>query len=193
MCNDLAEILGAVCLCLNVLTAWESHSACSINPVLIAVAGRYQTVGSQQDGTAEGVKFLFLLPPCISIIPREVAVLFKRRIIMRRQHLRMGIDIHSGSLGLLQQHLQISQIVTGDQNCRIFPDADADFGDLGISIVPGIGFVQKRHHIYAVLACLHHKGNQLIPAESIIHGLRKGRLEKGVDLRLLFSQCIGVL
>lgn len=36
----------------------------------------------------------------------------------------MGINIHAGSLCLLQQHFQIPQVVTGNQNTGICPNAN---------------------------------------------------------------------
>ncbi|MOA62793.1 hypothetical protein D3C78_1883190 [compost metagenome] len=41
---------------------------------------------------------------------------FQLRVAVCRQHFAVGIDVHVLPLGLLEQHAQIFQIVTGDQN-----------------------------------------------------------------------------
>ena len=81
----------------------------------------------------EGDKFLKLLPPCIAVVSGKVVVFFESRVIMGRQHLAVGIHIHASTFGLLQKLLQIGQVVTGNQDRRIFSDADIDLGDFRIA------------------------------------------------------------
>ena len=67
----------------------------------------------------EGLKFLLLVPPGVSVIAGEMGILFKSRIVMGRKHLGMGIYVHAGAFGLLQEHFQIPQVVAGDQDTGI--------------------------------------------------------------------------
>src|SRR5699024_7085226 len=112
VCDDLAEVLCPVLLCINMFTARKSYRACGIDSVSVAVAWRNKTVGRQQDRPVEGGKFFLLLPPCVSVISRKMAVFLECRIIVCRKHFRMCIYIYACAFRLLQQHFQISQIMS---------------------------------------------------------------------------------
>ena len=57
----------------------------------------------------------------------------------------MCINIYAGSLCLLQQHLQIAQVMSGNQNTRVLANADLYLCHLRISIRLCICLVQKSH------------------------------------------------
>lgn len=52
--------------------------------------------------------------------------IFQSFITVRRQHFSVSINIDSRTLGLLEQHFQIFQVVTGYNDERSFPDMDID-------------------------------------------------------------------
>ena len=129
----------------------------------------------------EALKFFFLFPPCISIVSDKVRILFKYRIVMCRKHLRMCIDIHTCSLCLFQEHLQIAEIMSGNKDSWIFSNSNVNFCDLRISISLCIGFVQKFHHFYAVTSCFQSQCCQLVRTQGIIQRCRKCFLQKCID------------
>ena len=53
----------------------------------------------------------------------------------------VDIHIHACSFCLLQKHFQVPQVMTGNQNARIFSYTDIHCCDLWISISPGIGSI----------------------------------------------------
>ena len=130
--------------------------------VFIGILWRYDTVGRHQDRSMEGRKFFRLFPPCISVIADKMLILFKRRIIMGRQHFRMGIYIHAAVLCLLQKHFQIPQIVSGYQNARALAHTDIDLCNLRITIGFRVGSIQKCHALHAILSCLQCQRHQII-------------------------------
>ena len=101
------EILSPFRVCADMGAAGIPRGPGGVEPVLIAVAGRHDTVGGHKDGAPESLEFLLLLPPGVPIIAREMGILFKGRIVMGRQHLRVGVYVYAGSRRLLQQHFQI--------------------------------------------------------------------------------------
>ena len=105
----------------------------------------------------------------------------------------MGIHIHSGSLRLFQQHFQIPQVVAGNQDTGIFPDADIHPCDLRISVGFRVGPVQQSHAGDAVLSGFHRQGDQLLHTEAVIQRSRQRPLEEGIDLTVILHQCIRVL
>ena len=78
------------------------------------------------------------------------------------QHLRMGIHIHTGTLGLLQEHFKISQVMTRNENTWIFVDTKFYLADSRISVSLCICLVQKSHSFYTVFSGLHGQRNQVI-------------------------------
>ena len=67
-------------------------------------------------GPLKALNFLPLLPPGVAVVAHKVGILFKGRVVVGRQHFRVGVHVNPSTLGLFQQHLQIPQIVAGDQN-----------------------------------------------------------------------------
>ena len=132
--DDLGKVLFAVLISFNMLAAGIAGGTRGKDsaPDLLT-SWRDDAVGSKEDGAMEGDKFLKLLPPCIAVVSGKVVVFFESRVIMGRQHLAVGIHIHASTFGLLQKLLQIGQVVTGNQDRRIFSDADIDLGDFRIA------------------------------------------------------------
>ena len=132
--DQLGEIFVFFRYVVNMLTAGKSSRTGSVQAVFVSVLWRNDTVGCHQDRSMERLELFFLFPPCISIVSSEVRIFFECRIVVCRKHLRMCIDINSGSFGLLKKHFQIFQIMTGNQNPRIFTDSNIDFCYFRISI-----------------------------------------------------------
>lgn len=158
--NDNGKILLLPDFSWDMGTSRISCCASSVESVFVAVFRRHDAVGRHQDRTVEGFKFLLLLPPRIAVVTDKVGILFECRVIVGREHLGMGINIHAGSLCLLQQHFQIPQVVTGNQNTGICPNANIYLRNFGISIGFRVGLVQQSHTGYAVFSGFHCQSNQ---------------------------------
>ena len=112
---------------------------------------------------------------------------------MSGKHLGMGINIHTSSLCLLQQHFQISQVVTGNQNTGIFSNANVYLCDLGISIGFRVGLVQQSHTGYTMFSGFHCQGDQVLHVEIIIQCSSQRLLKESVHLTVILQQHICVL
>ena len=177
----------------NMLTAGVTRRTGGVQPVLVAVLGRHDAVGSHENRAVEGLKLLLLLPPGVAVVAHKVGVLLEGGIVVGGEHFTVGIYVHPSALGLLQQHLQIPQIVTGNQDAGVFAHTDGYLGDLGVSVGLGVCFVQQRHSLHAVLAGLHGQGNQIVCRQAVIQSGRQGPLEKSIHLAVVLKQGIGVL
>jgi len=78
------------------------------------------------------------------------------------KHLGVGVDIDSGALCLLEQHLQIAKVVAADQDAGVLADSELDFGDLGMAIRAGVGGIEQGHACNTPLAGLQGECHQLI-------------------------------
>ncbi len=166
---------------------------CCPKPVLVAVSRRHDAVGCHQDRTIEGRKLLLLLPPCIAVVAREIRIFLECRIVVRGKHLGMSVNIDSGSLCLLEQHLEIPQIMAGNQNARILADADIHAGNLRISVGFCVGLVEQCHSFDAVFSGLKGKSNQIVHGQRIIQGFCKSLLDEGVDLLIVLKKRVCML
>ncbi len=164
-----------------------------VQAVLVAVLGGHDTVCGHEDGTVEGLKLLLLFPPGIAVVAHKIGVLLEGRVVVSRQHLRVGVDVHSGSLGLLQEHLQVPQVVAGDQDARVLPHADVDPGDLRVSVGGGVGLVQQGH---ARKRRIFRSPGQKQPDRPVSRSssvAARARWRKSVHLFVLVQQGVGVL
>ena len=193
MLNKSRKILFLSNAAGNMLTAGVTRRAGGVQPVLVAVLGGDNAVGGHKDGALEGLEFLLLLPPGVAVVAHKVGVLLEGGIVVGGEHLTVGIYVHPGALGLLQQHLQVPQIVTGNQDAGVLAHTDGYLGNLGVSVGLGIGLVQQRHPLHAVLAGLHGQGNQIVCGQAVIQSGRQGPLEKSIHLAVVLKQGIGVL
>lgn len=112
---------------------------------------------------------------------------------MGREHLGVGVDVHAGALGLLEQHLQVPQIVAGDQDAGVLTHTDRDLGDLRVAVGGGVGLVQQRHALHAVFAGLHGQDDQILRSEGIVQRGGQGPLQESVHGSIVLKQGIGVL
>ena len=98
--NDLGKIFLFANLTGDVLTARISGCAGGVETVFVAVPRRNNAVSSHENRSVEALKFFLLFPPCVSIVADKVRILLKGRVVVGRKHLGVGVDIHSGALGL---------------------------------------------------------------------------------------------
>ena len=141
----------------------------------------------------EGLELFLLLPPGIAVVAHKVGVFLESRVVVGGQHLGVGVDVHPGAGGLLQQHLQVPQVMAGHQNAGVGPHADVDPGDFGVAVGRGVGLVQQGHARHTVLAGFQGQGHQVVGGQAVIQRGGQGALQKGVHLGVVLQQGVGVL
>ncbi len=114
-------------------------------------------------------------------------ILFEGGVVVRRKHLAVGIDIHPGSLGLLEKILHIPQVVAADENSGVVPHPDIHRGNLRIAVGGGVGLVEKGHGLHRLLSCLKHQPGHLIYGK-IFGGGGQGGHEEVVNIAILVLQ-----
>ena len=191
--DDRAEILDLAVGRIDVLEAREAHAAGGPDSVLIAVLRRNQAVRGHEDGSVEALELLLLLPPSVSVVARKVRVLLEEGIVVRREHLGVRVNIHTRALGLIEQHLEVLQIMAGNQDGRILADADVDLGDLRVAVSTGVCAVEERHTLDTVLTGLKRQRNEIVDREAVIEGLSERLLQEAIHFLVLAEQCVRVL
>ena len=143
-----------------------------IKAVLIGVFRRNETVRGHKDRSVEAFKLFGLLVPCAAVVGYQIGIFFQLRITVGCKHLTVGIDIHSGPLGLFQKHFQVTKIMAGDQDPGVLSHTDVHFRCHGIPVRIGIGLIQRGHGQHAVVSHFQGAGDQLSAADLIIveHG-----------------------
>ncbi len=164
--DDCREVFGAPVLSVrDVRHAGIGNPARGVDAVLVAVANRHDAVGGEQDGAVEGIELFLLLPPGVAVVAHQVIVLLERGIVVRRQHLTVGVDVDTGILALLEQLFQVLEVVSGDQDAGASADADVHLGQLGLAVSRGVRLVEQGHDGDGGLACLHHHLDHLVLGE----------------------------
>ena len=131
--------------------------------------------------------------PGPSVISHQVHVLFEHWVGQRRHHLTMGVHLDSRALRLLQQLLQIPQIVTGYQNPGARGCIKFYLRKLRISVLPGIGQIQKLHCHQSVLPHCEHQFQKLSGWQPAFIEIRQGCLDEIIYFGDAFSQGSGVI
>ena len=96
------------------------------------------------------------MPPSVAIVTNKVFVFLELRIVIGGKHLAVCIDIDSGSLGLLEKHLHIFEVVPTDKNTGTSAYTYVYFGYLGMPVGLGIGFIKECHHFNSECPRLEH-------------------------------------
>ena len=112
---------------------------------------------------------------------------------MRRQHFAVGVNIDTGADGLLEQHLQIFQVVTGNQNRFTCQRTDIDRRRLRMSVSIGFAFVQNGHHAKVHFADCHRVREQLAHVGRLRAQPRHQAMIFGVNGAIRLAQNMRVL
>ena len=105
---------------------------------------------------------------------------------MRRQHFGVCVNIDASVRGLLEQHLEVTQIVAGDENARAGADTEIDGGDLRIAVSGSIGLIEQCHSLHAVGAGLERECGQFLCGEGIVERCSESTLQEGIDFLIFF-------
>ncbi len=186
--DERREILRAIRTRLDVRAAREADSARREHAVLVAVLRRHEAVRREQHGATERLELLFLLPPGVAVVADEVVVLLERRIVVRRQHFAVRIDVDARALRLLEEHLEVVQVVAGDEDGGGLAHAELHLRDLGVAEVLRVRLVECRHALDAPFARLERERRQIFCGERIIEQLRERLLQERIDVLALLAE-----
>ena len=189
--DDGREVLRAIGFRLDVRATREADRTRREDTRLVALFRRHEAV-RQQHRAAKCLEFLFLLPPGVAVVAREVVVFLEERIVMRWQHLAVRVDIDARALRLLQEHFEVSEVMAGDEDRRILAHADVDLRDLWIAVVLRVRLVEERHRLDAPLARLERQRRQVVSRKAVIEQLCKRGLEECINRLILFVKRIRV-
>ncbi len=142
--NDGREVLCLSIGAVDVSAAGKTSSTGRPKTVFIAVCGRDHTIGRHKDGTIERFKLFFLFPPGVAVVAGKMRILLESRIIVRWEHFGVRVHIYTGTGGLLQQHLEVPQIVSGNQNPGVLANTEVDRRDFRITI----SLPCRKHHTF---------------------------------------------
>ena len=124
--------------------------------VVVRANGRVDdAVRGHNDRTWEAGKLYLLVLPAAAVIADQVLELTQLRVAVRRQHFTVGINVNTGTFGLLQQVVQIFQVVTGDQDALTFGRFYVDLSRGWVTVFGGFTGVQNAHHFEVHLADFH--------------------------------------
>ncbi len=112
---------------------------------------------------------------------------------MGRKHLGVRVDIDTRAGRLFEQHLEVLQVVAGDQDARVLPDAEVDLGDLRIPVGLSVGTVKQIHALDAVGARLERKRHQVVDRERIVERGCQRTLDEGIDALVALAKHVRVL
>ena len=190
--DDGREVLRAIGFRLDVRATREADRTRREDTRLVALFRRHEAVRRQQHRAAKCLEFLFLLPPGVAVVAREVVVFLEERIVMRWQHLAVRVDIDARALRLLQEHFEVSEVMAGNQDGRILADAEIDLRDLGVAVMLRVRLVKERHRLNAPLARLERQRRQVVSRKAVIEQLCKRGLEERINRLILFVKRIRV-
>ena len=103
----------------DMLKPFVARCARRIYPIYVAFTWRNDTVGGEEDDAVEILKILYLMPPRAPIVAHKVLILLEGWVVVRWQHLAVGIHIHTCPLGLFQELLHVLQVVPANQDAWV--------------------------------------------------------------------------
>ncbi len=136
---------------------------------------------------------LGLMPPRAAVVTHEVTVFLECGIIVCREHLAVGINVHAGTFGLFQQFFHVLQVVSADEDTRVVAHAQVHLRDLRMSVARGVGLVEQRHHLDPLSAGLQHECRQFIHGKGVVGDGHQCFLHKCVDAILFMFQVVCML
>ena len=122
-----------------------------------------------------------------------MAVLFQLGIAVAGQHLAMGVDVDPLALGLLQEHIQILEIMAGDQDAFAGDMSERHRGGDRMAVSAGVARIEQLHGPEVYLAALQGEGHQLVKAEILAGQLSHGLMDVGINRLVFLAEDGGVV
>ena len=193
--DHLAEVLMTISVLLDVLAAGVTCRIGSKHAAEVGVArrGRHDTVGGEDDRAIERLELLALLPPGVAIVAHEVLVFLERRIVMRRKHFAVRIDVYACALGLLEQHFHVMHVMSADEDARTLTYTDVHLRHHGVAISRGVRTVEQGHALHAEATRLKHQLRERRSVQIADGHVAQGTLHEGVDRIVLLTEAHGML
>jgi hypothetical protein len=190
--DDAGEVLVAGFIGGDVLDAGPADLGRGGEVLDVGGARGHDAVGGEEHHAGQVGEFLLLVLPGGAVVALEVRMLLQLGIGQAGEHLAVGVDVHALALGLLQQHLQVVQVVAGDDDERALVLRGGDAGRLGMAVGLGVGGVEQRHAGEVDLAEFHDEAQPFLDGVVVAEGLH-ALLEPGGDLGVGLAEDAGVV
>ena len=186
--DQLAEVLGAVgAPLLEVPDARISSNAGGEDALPIGLLDRNDAIRGHQDRPTERLEFHVLAPPRAAVVPGQVPVRLEFGVVVRGDHLAVGVDVDAGPLGLLEQLQRVLEVVPGDEDAWPIAHAKGELRRARLAEGCGVGAVEKRHGLRNDATGLERECEQFV--ERGLLGDGRQRLErKRADGEILLAE-----
>ena len=185
------EVLLAACIRADVRDARPADFRRGIKVADVGGLGRHDAVRCVEHNAGQAVELLLLVLPSGAEIAFQLRVFLEFGISVRGQHLAMRIHVDSFSFGLLQQHLEVVQVVSGNDDKGTLVALGGNRRRDRVTVSSGVGGVEQPHALQVDRAELHDQAEPGFYAMVIAEGLH-ALLEPARDLSVGLAQYAGV-
>ncbi len=190
--DDAGEVLAALFIRGDVLDAGPADFGGGGEVLDVAGARRHDAVGGEQHDAGEVGEFLLLVLPRGAEVALEVGVLLQLGIAERGEHFAVGVDVDALAGGLFEQHLQVVQVVAGDDDEGALFQRGGHLGRDGVAVGAGVGGVEQGHAGEVDLAEFHDETEPAFDGVVVAEGLQ-ALLEPGGDGGIGLAEDAGVV
>jgi hypothetical protein len=106
---------------------------------------------------------------------------------MAGQHLAVGVDVDALARSLIQEHGQIFQIMTGNEDGLAFLGPQGHFGGHRVAVGAGVAAVKQLHGLQVDLAAFQAQSDQFVHAQ-VFEALDQGALHEFVHALVLMTE-----
>ncbi len=181
------EVLLPILRCTDVLEPRIPDEPGGVDPVAVGVLRGNKAVRGDEDRAVEPLKLLPLEGPGPAVVPGQVVILPKAGVRVRREHLAVGVDIHSHPAGLFEEFGEVLEVVAGDEDTRACARRGADVRDLRRPVGSGVCGVEEGESLHADFAAREHVADHLLDSEVLQRGGER-LLQEGHDLPVLVAE-----
>ena len=184
---------GRVVLVGDVLHARPADQTVGEHPVLVAVQRLLDAVGGEQDRSREVGELLLLVLPGGAEVAVEVRVLLQLRVAVAGQHLAVGVNVDALALGLLEEHLQVTQVMAGDEHALVLAMPQRHRGRHRVTVGAGVAGIEQLHGLEVDLAGLEHERHALLHGHPLGQHGGQGLVAEGGHGRVGLAEDGGVV
>ena len=186
--DHLREVLRTPALAVrDVRNARIAGDARREDAVAVGVQHRHDAVRRHHDRAVEHREVLLLLIPRAAVVALEMRTLPESRIVMRRQHLAVRVDVDARAGRLLEDLGEVPEVVSRHEDAGTHPDVQFDGRRRRLAVHLRVGRVEERHHAHRHPSRVHHQRRHLVDGLLLAHRLERAE-EKLVDGLLLAAE-----
>eukprot|EP00047_Mylnosiga_fluctuans_P010859 m.18297 g.18297 ORF g.18297 m.18297 type:complete len:532 (+) comp3326_c0_seq1:416-2011(+) len=170
--DDCREVLG---IAVDVRHLGPADSVGGVDAVRIRLARLDQAVGGHDDGAGELGELKLLELPRATVVADKVLVLLQAGVAVGGEHLAVGVHVHAGALGLLQQLLEIVHVVAGNEDALPGHGGDLDGRGDWVSELRRVALVEHLEDVEVGRADIHGHADELAgvgcrhPGKQLLH------------------------